>query len=174
MYYKITNQESDLFKKAKELVERVRSIDLKNAKLIRERVEGVENLMGNHGFNLTWSHSGVTFKKGVVPPTEWKRHKMYPSMYIPTGKTKEGKRLQKFFGELEGVSFMELLKLLNEDFPHGRVTIPKVYGSDRLILIVLDNQNDPKFPDLIEITRSEFIELGKEIDRYNAELNHNN
>lgn len=174
MYYKITNQESELFKKAKELMERIRTIDQKNRTLIRERVEGVENLMGSHGFNLTWSHAGVTFKRGFVPPVEWKRHKKNPSMFVPTGKTKEGKRLQQFFSELEGVSIMELLKLLNEDLPHGRITLPRVYGSDRLILILLDEQHNPKFPDLIEITRSEFTELGKEIDRYNAELNQSN
>lgn len=167
MFYKITNTESKVYKELFALRKEEISIERKN----REEVKKVvgcdwDEYLGCKGQQNFWRvtlYSGFAFKHpDRLPAKTWKQHKEYPHIYIPNTRTKLGRQMQSFLGNLPHSSFIKVLSILECPID-GRVVFPYVeIGCGDVIVLYMGDRYDEilsKNKDIIEITKREFNEI---------------
>lgn len=161
MYYKIENQNSELYKALRTQREKEIENDKRNRELIAEKIpqewEGFFGREGQQTFNRTSVYRGFKFKNpNNLPKGVWVEKKGYPGIYIPNKRTKGGKEMDEFLDDLGGFRFTLIFEILGLGDPIGTFSFPFVEIVDDTIIIMMDDQFELKGEGLIEITRTEF------------------
>lgn len=162
MYYKIVNKESEVYKQLHQL--RIDEIDMagKNLKLIEEKIGlRFKNYFGNNSqqsFRRVPHYSGFEFLENQnINEKIWKKHKEYPSIYIPNRKTKIGKEMSEFLSSgLKYSSYLKVFEILDLSIDSGSFSLPYVEIVNDVIIMYLDDKHEPKDENVIEITKKEF------------------
>lgn len=168
MYYKITNTESELYKKLHELRTKELVMEMENIMAVQEKTGHTwDRFIGYHqqtGLNRITDYSAFEFNDGnPVDMNVWRNYKNEPTFYEPNTRTKAGREMKEFLlNGLKRHSFHAVDDALGLTYLHGRFSIPFLEIEGPIIKLFLDDRHDPKFEDLIEITRTEFNEEYKE------------
>lgn len=164
MYYKITNKESEVYKKLHQIRTQELQFEKDNVKSIEEKTKLTwKNYLGNLGQqNLcrVTNYSGFQFDKpGMVDLKIWKADKNHPEIFVPNCKTKLGREMQDFLANgLKRSRVSKVWDILN--LPHlGQFSFPFVEIALDVVLIYLDDKHIPSDKDVIEITSVEFKAL---------------
>jgi hypothetical protein len=167
MYYKITDKESKGFKRCKELVDKINSINHENEKKLEEFIGfKFDSLWTSTGLNITDDIHGIKPIEGTVPDDNWKQDKdVKGKCWIPNRKKKRGREIFDFIRcKLKGLGYFNITEAVGiKDRLYGRFTIPQIWGDDDIVLLSLDDRHEPKMEGLVEITRSELLKLHKEL-----------
>lgn len=167
MYYKITDKDSELYKKLHQLRTEELAIEKSNKAVIKEVVgDDWDEYLGKGGQQNYWrvtQYTGFAFKHpDRLPEKTWKQHKEHAGIYVPDTRTKRGQLMQLFLKNLPHSSFTKVFAILQCPID-GRFTFPYVeIGKDDVIVVYMGNQFDSilrKFKELIEITSREFDEI---------------
>ena len=164
MYYKIENQESEVYKKLHELRTREQQMEKENEKTIQEKVEleWTKSLghFGQQSFSRVSTYSGLAFKQPEkLDPKIWILHKEHEGIYVPNRRTKKGREMAEFLRDLKGSSYSFVYKHLGLEHPEGRFSFPFIEICDQVIIICIDN--DIEDENIIEITKKEFYSIHK-------------
>jgi hypothetical protein len=168
MYYKITNTESELYKKLHELRTKELVMEMDNIMAVQEKTGHTwDRFIGYHqqtGFNRVTDYYAFEFNDGKpVDSKVWRQHKNEPTCYEPNTRTKAGREMKEFLERgLKRHSFHAVDDALGLKYLIGRFSLPYLEIEGPIIKLFLDDRHDPKFEDLIEITRTEFNEEYKE------------
>lgn len=168
MFYKITNKESELYKKLHELRTDERKFDEENKAAVKQLVgddwdyftgwDGQQNI-----FRVT-VYSGFAFKHPEnLPPKTWKKHKEYEDIYIPDRRTKNGRAIEEALYNLPRSSVLHVFEILEIE-TLGRFVFPyvEICDDETIVLFVEDKFDlEKKFPNVVVITKKEAIELLK-------------
>lgn len=161
MYYKITDKESELYKKLHELRTRELAIEERNRKAVIDKVglewDGIYGRVGQQHVSRVSTYSGFSFKdKTKVDPKVWV---WQPSIdgFLPNKRTSKGKEMAGFLRDLETSSVFKLFSILGFEFPE-RFTYPVVDICDETI-VLFTGSIELTDPCAIEITSVEFKEL---------------
>ena len=135
MFYKITDQESELYKKLHELRSNELKIEKENdaavKKLVGDDWDHFSGWLGQQNFFRVTIYSGFAFKhpENLTPKT-WKKHKEYDDIYVPD---------RRF------------------TFPYIEIC------DDETIVLFVDDKFDleKKFQEVVEVTKKEANELLK-------------
>ena len=165
MYYKITNKESDVYKKLHELRTKEIAIGERNKKAIIDKIpykwKNFVGIIGQQSFNRVTQYFAFKFEEPEkVDMGVWKKHKEYPECFVPDNRRKGGKEMQKFIDNLEKSSFFELEEIIGTDHI-GRFTLPFLEIAGDILILYLDEKFEPKGDEFIEITSKEFEEIRK-------------
>ena len=168
MYYKITNTESELYKKLHEIRSKELLWEKENQKAIEDKTghtwDREIGYYGQQGFHRVTEYFAFEFNDGKpVDPKIWKKHKTESAFYEPNTRTKAGKEMKEFLERgLNRHSFHVVGDALGLPHLNGRFNFPYLEIEGPIIKLFLDNRHEPEFDDLIEITRTEFNENYKE------------
>lgn len=163
MYYKITNKKCEVYKKLYSLRVRERIISELNLKKINEKI-GLKwhiflGYSGQQNFRRTTQYQGFKFEEPEkVCLKTWQKSKKHEGFFVPNRKTKIGREMSEFLlNGLEGSNYNRVFDILNLEHS-DRFTFPFVEIVDDQIILFLKNE-EPKDPDVIEITKREFTEI---------------
>ena len=168
MFYKITNKESELYKKLHELRTNERKIDKENNAAVKQLVgddwDHFSGWEGQQNFHRVTMYSGFAFKHPEkLPPKTWKKHKEYEDIYVPDRRTKNGRAIAEALDDLPHSSVLYVFEILDMEML-GRFVFPYIeICDDETIVLFVDDKFDleKKFPDVVEITKKEAIRLLK-------------
>lgn len=169
MYYKITNKQSEVYKKLHKLLEHEQKIGEENRKAVNKKVgykfEKFLGYIGQQNMQRTTQYSGFVF---ILEPNEsidtkvWKSSKEHAGCYVPNTRTAVGREMSDFLSNgLQKSNFQKVFSILNLKL-YGKFTFPFVKiapGSKNTIILYLDDNNEPKDENVIEITKREFDKL---------------
>ncbi len=168
MYYKITNKNSKVYKKLFDQRTNEKEAEEANIKEIKEKTGlDFKNSFGNHGqqnFNRVTSYAGFEFTEpDKVDLKIWKRHSEHQMIFVPNKKTKLGREMSEFLlNGLKGFRYDLIFELIGVPELIGRFKLPFVeICKNEVIVVFLDDEQEPKDKDVIEITKKEFYELLK-------------
>lgn len=169
MFYKITNTESEVYKKLHAIRTQELQWEADNKQAIKDKVGlHYNNYIGygsQTGFNRNTEYIGFEFNEtDKVNPKIWKEMKEQKGFFEPNLRTKLGKEMAEFLRKLKGNSYTVLLEPLGLNHLFGRFTIPRMYLSKHGILLQLDDSHNPEDPNVIEITKTEYLKLGADLD----------
>ncbi|MEG1617374.1 MAG: hypothetical protein RR202_10470 [Bacteroidales bacterium] len=164
MYYKIENQDSELYKALRTQREKEIENDKRNMELIAEKIpqewEGFFGRAGQQTFNRTSVYRGFKFNNpNDLPNGIWVEKKGNPGIYIPNKRTKGGKEMAEFLDDLGGFRFTLIFEILGLGYPQGTFSFPYVELIGDTVLIHLDDIFELKHEGLKEITRTEFYSI---------------
>ena len=164
MYYKIENQDCEVYKKLRNLREKEIKIEKDNKKSIEENIPYKwETFYGNSGqqnLGRVTSFSGFCFSDPDIVDTKvWKALPDGKGCFIPNKRTKAGREMAEFL--LNGLSrsnFYSLWEIL--ELPElGRFAFPYLEIVDNALILFLDDKQEPADKNVVEITKREFNEL---------------
>lgn len=163
MYYKITNKESDIYKKLHELRTKELEINESNRKAVYEKVgTDWDSFFGEdrqQSLLRCRVYAGFHFKDiSKVCLKTWKEHKQHKGVYVPNMVTKLGKEMNKFLCSLPRSWFESVWNILGVP-DNGRFKFPYLEICGDLIIVFLDEKQKPSDPNLIEIEEIEFNEI---------------
>ena len=92
----------------------------------------------------------------------WRQDRNAPDYFIPNEKTKAGKAMVIELDNLKRFSFYRIWEMLGISNTNGCKSVPFLDISGDVILISLDDSQNPIDLDVIEITKKEFIQIFKE------------
>lgn len=163
MYYKITNTESEVFKRLKELRERELRIEDENEQAIKDKTGlTYDSFLGHSGqqnFRRVTQYSGFEFKETDKIDTKiWSESKEHKGIYVPNRRTKLGREMSQFLANgLKGSMYRYVFEILNINIrPAHRFTYPYVEIVDDMVIIANFQNPEPKDENVIEITSKEF------------------
>jgi hypothetical protein len=170
MYYKITNKESDVYKKLHEMRSDEIRIEEENEKIIREKVglkfDNFIGYLGQQTFcRVTEFISFEFIETEKVDLKIWKPVKKQDrTVYEPNRRYKVGREMSKSLSNgLQKSLYTKPLDILGIGHMYGVSFIfPYVEIFGETILIFLDPKMEPDNQDVIEITKKEFEEIQKE------------
>ncbi len=162
MYYKITNKDSEVYKKLYQLRIDEKRIEKENREAIEKKV-GLDwqqyiGMAGQQNFHRCTQYTGFVFQEPEkVDAKIWELSKEYKDAYVPNGKTATGREMKKFLQGLQRSSFHHVLDILNLD-TIGKFTIPfvEIIHAHHTIILYLDKNMEPTDENIIEITKKEF------------------
>lgn len=168
MFYKITDKESELYKKLHELRSKELKIEKENDAAVKQLVgddwDQFSGWSGQQNFHRVTTYSGFAFKHPEnLPPKTWKKHKEYEDIYVPDRRTKNGRAIAEALDNLPHSSVICVFKILEMQML-GRFTFPYIeICDDETIVLFVDNKFDleKKFQEVVEITKKEADELLK-------------
>ena len=164
MYYKVENKESEVYKKLHEMRIEELQIDKDNWQTIKQKTGLDFDLFlghsGQQNFKRTRLFQGFKFNEPEkVDLKIWKRDKDHPQIFVPNKRTKVGREMSEFLSNgLKGSRYDKPFEILGVEH-NGKFSFPYVEIVGELILIVLGDNQEPKDPNVIEITKTEFDEL---------------
>ena len=166
MFYKITDKESELYKKLHELRTNERKIDKENNAAVKQLVgddwDHFSGWEGQQNFYRVTMYSGFAFKHPEnLPPKTWKKHKEFEDIYVPDRRTKNGRAIAEALDNLTHSSVICVLEILEMQMP-GRFTFPYIeICDDETIVLYVDDKFDleKKFHEVVEITKKEANKL---------------
>lgn len=172
MYYKIENQECEVYKKLHEMRSQELKWEEENKQAIAEKVGlNYSQYLGRHGqqtFGRVSEYSGFWFTEPKkVDYKVWKRDPKNPDIFIPNKRSTEGKEMAQFLRNgLKGHYFSIVFKILGIKQPMGRFSFPFVEICGDAIIILLGNEA-PELTDqnIVEITKREFYQLMDSISK---------
>ena len=167
MYYKVVNKDSEVYKSLLSQRERERTADARNKSKIEELLgfkwSSFYGRMGYQNLFRTTTYSAFNPEEGAVITKAVRPCKEYEGAYKPNARTKSGKELQNFlqYG-METFNFNKILKILGiKDDRIGKFTIPFMEEVGGVILLYLDERDEPADKNVIEVTKEEFDALLK-------------
>ena len=169
MYYKITDKNSDLYKKLHGLRTEEHKIEEENLKKVKELVgDDWDEFVGHRtqqNICRVTRYSGFKFKHPEsMPPKTFKPHKEFGNkgFYVPDRRTKAGKNISDGLRDLKQSPVFFLLEIFGVDYI-GHYHFPFVeICKNETIVVYMDERFDKelrKFHELVEITSKEFYEL---------------
>lgn len=164
MYYKIENQECEVYKKLHELRTKELQIEADNINSIKERTGlDYETYLGHSGqqnFCRVTQYVGFKFKEpNKVNLKIWQKHKEHIDIFVPNRKTKLGREMWDFLNNgLKSSFYRRVFEILNVPV-RGSFTFPYLEIVNDTIVIFLGQNQEPSNPNVIEITKREFNEL---------------
>lgn len=169
MYYKITNKDSDVYKRLYDLRKKEQQIEENNKKTVKELIgQDFTHFIGKAGqqnFKRVTQYSGFEFKHPEkLPPKVWVLDKQYgdKGVYVPNRRTKTGREMLEKLRTLPHSSIIEVFRILECEMS-GRFVFPYVeIGKDDVIVFYMSDRYDDvlsKNKDIIEITKREFEEI---------------
>ena len=164
MYYKITNKESEVYKKLHELRTKELQIQKDNDKAIEEKTGlKFKTFLGDSGqqnFRRVRQYRGFKFTTpDKVDLKIWKTDSEHKEIFVPNRKTKLGREMAEFLlNGLKGSRYDKVFDILKLEHLR-KFTFPYVEISNEVILIFLSDKQEPKDSNVIEITKKEFNEL---------------
>lgn len=163
IYYKITDKESDLYKKLYEQrtmeLEAHKQNQVTLAKLIPYKWDIYSGHRDN-SFSRIQRYFGFKFENPEeVDMKVWKRDPNHPEIFIPNKRTKAGKEMQKAISNLKCFSFMEIMDILDIKDYCGRYVIPTLEIAGDTILVSVDDKHKLTQQDAIMITMDEFFNI---------------
>lgn len=162
MYYKITNQQSDIYKELREQREKELVAIAENKELLKKHIpyeyqkfagftdQGTRRITVPVGFYFIHPEE--------VDMTVWREDSKRPGLFYPSKRTKKGKEMQKFLDSLKSFSCHRLWEKLGVEYI-GEFYTPFLELSKDVIVLHLDDKQRPKGEELIEITRKEMLAL---------------
>lgn len=160
MYYKIENKNCKVYKELRAMRENELLIEEANRKALAERISYTyENFYGYHGqqnINRVSTYIGFRFNESdKIDKSVWVPSKDDPGIYLPNNRTKAGKEMKLFLRTLNKGCLWEVWEIL--DVPEiGCFQFPYVDIIGDIIIIYLDDKQEPKDKNVIEITKKEF------------------
>jgi len=168
MYYKITNKNSKVYKSLFEQRTKEKEAEANNILAIKEKTGlDFKNSFGNHGqqnFNRVTKYKGFAFTEPEkVDLKIWKRHPEHQDVFVPNTRTKLGREMNEFLlNGLKGFRYDIIFELIGVPELIGRFKLPFVeICAKNEIVVYLDDDQEPKNKNVIEITKKEFYELLK-------------
>jgi hypothetical protein len=161
MYYKITDQSSEVYQKLHQLRTRELQIEEENKKAIQSKTGMTWNaFLGDtkqQQFRRVTQYAGFMFNQtDQVDPKIWKRDKKYPAIWVPNTRTKAGREMDQFLSNgLDSSPYGKVLEILGLE-RLTRFTFPFVEICEDAIILYLGDQHQPKDPNVVEITFKEF------------------
>jgi len=164
MYYKIENKESEVYRLLYQMRIEEKQMDKDNYKEIKKQTGLDFDLFlghsGQQNFRRTRLYQGFQFNEPEkVDLKVWKESNDHPGIFIPNKRTKAGRQMSEFLANgLKGGRYDKPFEILG--LPHiSKFSFPFVEISGDLILVWLGDNQEPKEPNLIEITKTEFDRL---------------
>lgn len=172
-YYKVTDQNSELFKKSSEFLAMEDELRDKQKKAIRERVPKFTEFRGERGFNRILRYKGFVFEDvESIDPKVWVTKLTDGKLCsTPNKRTKAGKEMDKFLKEFKRTNCWDVDKLLNieKQSINGNFYPADLFKHQDCIYILIDSQYRKLFEEnntgVIEIT---YGEMEKAINEFNA------
>ena len=167
MYYKIENKDSKVYKELHELRTRELRIEEENLKAIEKETDlQFDEFFGSTGqenFRRVSTYVGFKFTEPEkVDRKIWKRHPTQSRFYVPNKRTKLGKEMSAFLSYgISSSRYSHVWDILDLDHL-DKFTFPFVEIVGDLILLHLDDKQDPKDENVIEITKKGFDLLFKD------------
>lgn len=163
MYYKITNEDSEVYKQMSDLLQEEKRIEEKNVKMIKEKIpyewEISYGHAGQQNFRRTTSYTGFVFTEPEKVDKAWKLMKDGKT-FIPNTRTKVGREMSSFLlNGLEKSWYEKPLEILGCNGFRQHFAFPFVQKFEGIIRIWLDDQYKPVPLDVIEITSKEFEKI---------------
>ena len=168
MYYKIENKECEVYKKLHKMRTEEIQIFKDNVKAIEEKTGlKFEDSLGYHGqqnFRRTDQYLGFAFTEPErVDLKIWQIDKENSRIFIPNRRTKLGREMADFLANgLKGSIYSKPFDILKLSVKR-RFIFPFVEIVGDIIIIFLGNDQEPKDPNVIEITRTEFEAIRKKL-----------
>lgn len=166
MYYKITNKECEVYGKLHEMRTRELEIEEENVLAIKEKTGLDFDTFLGHRSQQSWNRVTQYIGFEFTEPEKvnlkiWKKDKDNSNIFIPNTRYKLGREMNEFLSNgLKGSKFTKVFDIL-EIQRKSHFTFPYVEIVDDVILIYLDNNHEPKDPNVIEVTKREFDEILK-------------
>lgn len=161
MYYKITDQSSEVYQK----LHKLRSAELQMEKENKKAIEAKTGMtwdvyLGDpkqQHFRRVCQFYGFKFHQSEKVDTKiWKKDKKHPGIWVPNTRTKAGREMQQFLSNgLKASPYYEVFEILRLQ-SLGRFTFPFVEICDGVIILYLGDNHRPKDLSVIEITSVEF------------------
>ena len=163
MYYKITNQKSEIYKTLKYFRQNELDINKRNRELVEKTIPykwtKFSGRFGQQNFERVTTYSGFQFlEPEKVDLKVWKRDKDNSDYFTPNLRTKGGREMRDFLQGLEKSSFFKLKSLLGLSSV-GRFSFPFLDICKDCLVLYLDDKWIPEDENFIEITSVEFEEL---------------
>ena len=160
MYYKITNKNSEVYKKLYELRRGEIEMSKDNIRSIEDRIGlRYDNYLGDGGqqhCDRVPQYSGFKFNEpDKVDMKIWKRHKQYNDFFVPNTRTKQGREMSNFLlNGLKQSNYSKVFDILSIERPCNFVfPFVEIYGD--VIGLYLGDMQQPNNDDIIEITSKE-------------------
>lgn len=162
MYYKIINQQCDIYKELRTQREQELVAKKENRLLLAKHIpyqyQKFAGFTDQGGRRIPIPVGFYFLNPEEVDTTVWKEDSKKKGLYYPSKRTKKGKEMQKFLDSLKSYSAFRLLDKLGVDYI-GEFTTPYMELSKDVIVLHLDDKQEPKGEDFIEITRKQALEL---------------
>lgn len=166
MYYKIENQECEVYKKLHAM--RTKEIQYQKENklaIIKKTGSDFDSFLGHRGqqnMGRVTVYEGFKFLQPEnIDLKAWKISKDYPEVHVPNRRTQAGREMHEFLlNGLKGGCCTEPLEILGIE-AYRRFTLPFIDIVGDIILIFLDHSMEPEDPNVIEITKKEFEDLRK-------------
>lgn len=164
MYYKITNKKSEVYQKLHALRSKELKYEFENKELLLDRFGKFKEFLGFNGQqNLSRVTTYIGFKFTTPKADDnsaWKRHKDHKDIFVPNKRTKSGKEAQAVISKLKRSHYGEVFDILKVEH-YGRFSFPFVEIVGDTVIIYVDEKQEPKDSNLIEITKLEFDRILK-------------
>lgn len=163
MYYKIENQECEVYKQLFKMRAEELQILKDNEAMVKEFVglewEKIWGHAGQQNLFRTTTYKGFAFKNtDQVCLKTWALDKENEGLYLPNLRTKKGREMRDFLREkLKRSFFQKPLDILGLEVV-SRFHFPFIEIVDKLIILYLDDKMEPTDSNVIEITKKEFHE----------------
>lgn len=166
MFYKITNKESEIYRRLYELRKNEIRIEKENRAAV-ENIVGIpfKGWLGQNGqqnFERVSQYHGFSFEHPEdLPPKTWKIDKEHKDIYIPDRRTKAGRLIVSKLNSLQKSSIFKVFDIFNIRI-EGRFGFPFVEICSDIIVLWMSDRFDDKLrdnADIIEITSREFEKL---------------
>ena len=169
MYFKITDKESETYKKLYELRSEELKMEADNEaavkKLIGDDWTTFLGYPGQQNFGRVTLYEGFEFKHPEnLPPKTWKLDKKHgdKGIYVPDSRTKHGREIKEALNNLPTSSVKKVFSILGCELS-GRFTFPyvEICKDGAIVFLMSDRYSKDirKFPEIVEITGREFDEL---------------
>lgn len=162
MYYKIENKNSEVYKKLHELRTKELEIQEENEKAIEEKTGlKFKSFLGhNSQQNCRRVRQYVGFKFTTSENNDfkiWKNDTEHKEIFVPNRRTKRGREMVEFLlNGLKGSRYDKVWEILKLEHLR-KFNFPYVQIADEVILIYLDNKQEPKDINVIEITKKNLM-----------------
>lgn len=175
-YYKVTDTNCELFRKASEFLQMEQELRDTQKKAIKARVPKFTTCRVDRGFNRIDRYIGFVFDNvDDIDPKTWVTKLIDGKMCsTPNKRTKAGKEMDKFLREFKRTTCWDVDRLLGieKQFINGSFYPADLFKCNDTIYIFIDSQYRKTFEaendGFIEIT---YGEMEKAIEEYNAHTN---
>lgn len=164
MYYKVENKKSKVYKALYALREKEIRINKENLKTIKEKTGlNFETYLGSNSqqsFRRVPQYEGFKFTEpDKVDSKTWKKDQDHKDIFVPNRRTKLGREMEEFLTNgLQSSWYEEVFDILKLEHPR-RFRFPYVEIANEIILIYLDEKQEPGDENVIEITKKEFEKI---------------
>lgn len=160
MYYKIENKDCKVYKELRAMREKELSIEEENKKAIAEKIpytyESFYGRSGQQKASRVSSYEGFCFKEpDKIDKQVWKPSKVDSTIFVPNRRTKAGREIIMFLRALKKGSYTNVLEILGLSYL-GAFIFPYVEIAEDILILYIDDSQEPKDENVIEITKKEF------------------